>query len=181
VLYEGRGDMMTVTSVETVAAHPRLREHGGAIDGAARACEAVARIFDDGEPHAGVYHLLANELALLDRDPSRSGRANSLAFRLKLLLAAGFAPHLAGCASCGDAEHLVGFSGAAGGVVCGACEANAFPLEEDAHAFMVAALGRSLADTPEAAPRALAQAERAITETLEHHAHLRLRPVGSRG
>jgi DNA repair protein RecO (recombination protein O) len=180
VLYEGRGDMMTVTSVETVAAHPRLREHGGAIDGAARACEAVARIFDDGEPHTGVYHLLANELALLDRDPSRSGRANSLAFRLKLLLAAGFAPHLAGCASCGERDHLVGFSGAAGGVVCGACEANAFVLEEEAHTFMVAALGRSLADTPEASTRALAQAERAITETLEHHAHLRLRPVGSR-
>jgi DNA repair protein RecO (recombination protein O) len=180
VLYEGRGDMLTVTSAETVAAHPRLRESLGAIDGAARACEAVARIFDDGEPHAGVYHLLANELALLDRAPNRSGRANALAFRLKLLLAAGFAPHLAGCASCGDGEHLVGFSGAAGGVVCGACEASAFPLEEEAHAFMVAALGRSLAETPEATPRALAQAERAITETLEHHAHLRLRPVGSR-
>ena len=180
VLYEGRSDMMTVTSVETVAAHPRLREHGGALDGAARACEAVARIFDDGDPHTGVYHLLANELALLDRHPDRSGRANALAFRLKLLLAASFAPHLAGCASCGERDHLVGFSGAAGGVVCGACEATSFPLEEEAHAFMVAALGRSLAEAPDAPPRALAQAERAITETLEHHAHLRLRPVGSR-
>ena len=169
-----------MTSAETVAAHPRLREHGGALDGAARACEAVARIFDDGEPNPGVYHLLANELALLDHDPARAGRANSLAFRLKLLLAAGFAPHLAGCASCGEREHLVGFSGAAGGVVCGACEASSFPLDEDAHAFMVAALGRPLAETPEAAPLALSQAERAITETLEHHAHLRLRPVGAR-
>ena len=45
---------------------------------------------------------------------------------------------------------------------------------------MVAALGRPLADAPDASPRALAQAERAIIETLEHHAHLRLRPVGSR-
>jgi DNA repair protein RecO (recombination protein O) len=45
---------------------------------------------------------------------------------------------------------------------------------------MVGALGRSLADTPDAPARALAQAERAIIETLEHHAHLRLRPVGSR-
>jgi DNA repair protein RecO (recombination protein O) len=180
VLYEGRGDMMTVTSVETVAAHPRLREHGGALDGAARACEAVARIFDDGEPHAGVYHLLANELALLDRAPDHAGRANALAFRLKLLLAAGFAPHLAGCASCGEREHLVGFSGAAGGVVCAACEASAFPLDEDSHAFMVAALGRSLADAPEASERALGQAERAILDTLEYHAHLRLRPVGAR-
>src|ERR1700755_3028226 len=122
VLYQGRSDLLTVTNAETLHGHPRLREHGGALDGAARACDAVARIFDDGEPHSGVYHLLANELALLNGDPDRSGRANALAFRLKLLLAAGFAPHLAGCASCGDRDHLVGFSRAAGGVVCRVCE-----------------------------------------------------------
>jgi len=179
VLYEGRGDMLTVTSAETVAAHPRLREDARALDGAARACEAVARVFDDGEPNAGVYHLLANELSLLDADPAKAGRANSLAFRLKLLLAAGFAPQLAACAACGEPEHLVGFSGAAGGVVCSACEAGAFGLDETAHEFMVQALGRPLAEAPDAPPRALGQAERAIIETLEHHAHLRLRPVAS--
>ena len=178
VLYEGRSELLTVTSAETVAAHPRLREDAGALDGAARACEAVARVFDDGDPHRGVYHLLANELALLDGDPARAGRANALAFRLKLLLAAGFAPHLAACASCGETEHLMGFSGAAGGVVCAACEASSFPIDQDAHDFLVVALGRPLADAPDAPPRALAQAERAILETLEHHAHVRLRPVG---
>ena len=178
VLYEGRGDLLTVTSAETLAGHPRLREHAGALDGAGRACEAVARVFDDGDPHAGVYHLLANELALLDQDPARASRSNALAFRLKLLLAAGFAPQLAACASCGEGDHLVGFSGAAGGVVCAACEASSFPLDQAAHDFLVAALGRPLADAPEASPRALAQAERAILETLEHHAHVRLRPIG---
>jgi DNA repair protein RecO (recombination protein O) len=179
ILHEGRSDLLTVTSAETVAAYPRLREDARALDGAARACEAVSRVFDDGDPHSGVFHLLTNELALLDGDPSRATRANALAFRLKLLLAAGFAPQLAGCASCGDREHLVGFSGAAGGVVCGACEASAFPLDQEAHDFLVGALGRPLADAPDAEPRFLAQAERAILETLEHHAHLRLRPVGS--
>jgi DNA repair protein RecO (recombination protein O) len=178
VLYEGRSDMLNVTSAETVAAYPRLREDGAALDGAARACEAVARVFDDGDPHYGVYHLLANELALLDGDPARAGRANALAFRLKLLLAAGFAPHLASCASCGEREDLVGFSGAAGGVVCAACEANAFALDQEAVDFLVGALGRPLAEAPDAPPRALAQAERAIIETLEHHGHVRLRPVG---
>jgi DNA repair protein RecO (recombination protein O) len=178
ILHEGRSEMLTVTSAETLAAHARLREDGAALEAAARACEAVARVFDDGDPHAGVYHLLANELALLDADPATATRANALAFRLKLLLAAGFAPHLAGCASCGEREHLVGFSGAAGGVVCAACEANAFPLDQEAHDFLVGALGRPLAQAPSASPPALAQAERAILETLEHHAHLRLRPVG---
>ena len=63
-------------------------------------------------------------------------------------------------------------------MVCSACEANAFPLDQEAHDFLVAALGQPLAEAPEASPRALQQAERAILETLEHHAHLRLRPVG---
>jgi DNA repair protein RecO (recombination protein O) len=178
VLYQGRSDLLTVTSAETLQGHPRLREHAGGLDAAARACDAVGRLFDDGEPHSGVYHLLANELALLDARPELATRANALAFRLKLLLAAGFAPQLAACAGCGESEHLAGFSGAAGGVVCPACEANAFALGQDAHDFLVGALARPLAEAPGAPPRALAQAERAILETLEHHAHLRLRPVG---
>ncbi len=198
VLYEGRSDLLTVTSVETLAGHPHLREDARALDVASRACDAVGRIFGDGEPHEGVYHLLANELALLDAGASRARRqpnsetnsppanssatrANALAFRLKLLLAAGFAPQLSGCASCGSRDHLAGFSGAAGGVVCNACEAGAFPLSQEAHDFLVEALGRPLADAPGAPPRALAQAERAILETLEHHAGVHLRPAGLDG
>ena len=180
VLYEGKSDLLTVTSAETLAGYPRLRESGAAIDGAARACDAVSRLFGDGEPHPGVYNLLANQLALLDAAPERATRANALAFRLKLLLAAGFAPQLAACASCGEGDDLVGFSGAAGGVVCAACEAGSFALGQDGHDFLVAALGRPLAESPDAPAPALAQAERAIIETLEHHAHVRLRAVGSR-
>jgi DNA repair protein RecO (recombination protein O) len=173
------GDVHTVTGADVVDPYRRLRTDAAALDAAARACDAVGRLFDDGDPHRGVYHLLANELALLDARPEHAGRANALAFRLKLLLAAGFAPQLAACASCGEREHLAGFSGAAGGVVCTACEAGAFDLDQAAHAFLVEALGRPLAETPAASPRALAQAERAILETLEHHAHVRLRSVST--
>jgi DNA repair protein RecO (recombination protein O) len=180
VLHEGRGELLTVTSAETVAGHPRLREHGAALDTAARACDAVTRLFDTTEPHPDVYNLLCNELALLDADPARAGHANQLAFRLKLLLAAGFAPQLAACASCGEREHLSGFSGAAGGVVCPACEAGSFPLDEASHEFLVAALGRPLAQTPAADERALRQAERAIADTVEHHAGIRLRAAAHR-
>lgn len=175
VLHEGRSELLTVTGAETVDGYARLRSDGAALDSAARACDAVARLFDTGEGHPGVFHLLCNELALLDASSAYATHANQLAFRLKLLLAAGLAPQLAACASCGEREGLVGFSGAAGGVVCAACEASAFPLDEDAHAFMTAALGSTLADAPDAPARALRQAERAIMETVEHHAHIRLR------
>ena len=40
------------------------------------------------------------------------------------------------------------FSGASGGVVCGACEQGGFPIGEEAHRFMVAALGQPLAEAP---------------------------------
>jgi DNA repair protein RecO (recombination protein O) len=180
VLHEGRGDLLTVTAAETVEGHPRLREDAVALDTAARACDAVGRLFETSEPHPEVYNLLCNELALLDGEPQRAGHANQLAFRLKLLLAAGLAPQLAACASCGEGEHLSGFSGAAGGVVCPACEAGSFALSQAAHEFMVDAIGRPLAQTPAADERALRQAERAIAETLEHHAGIRWRQAAAR-
>ena len=181
VLYEGRSDLLTVTTVSTVAAHPRLREHALALDSAARSCDAVGRLFATDDPHPEVYNLLANELALLDGDPTGQATAqNALAFRLKLLVAAGFAPQLSACASCGEQDHLVGFSGAAGGVVCTACEAGSFAMDQDTHDFLVAALGRPLAEAPAAPARALAQAERAVREMAEHHAAVRLGAIGSR-
>jgi len=180
VLHEGRSDLLTVTSAETVEGFARLRADGPALDTAARACDAVSRLFDTSEPHPDVYNLLCNELALLDADPRRAGHGNQLAFRLKLLLAAGLAPQLASCTSCGERDHLSGFSGAAGGVVCPACEAGSFPLDGAAHEFLATALGRPLAETPAASERALRQAERAIAETVEHHAGIRLREAVAR-
>ena len=211
-LHEGRGELLTVTGAQTVNAYPRLRGDARALDSAARACDAVGRLFETGEPHPGVFNLLCRQLALLDEQSTGSNRATgadshagqpraddtdgdsgshpppgtvssragSLAFRLKLLLAAGLAPQLGACACCGEREHLVGFSGSAGGVVCGACEAASFPLNETAYAFMTEALARSLTEAPAAPAPALGQVERAIAETLEHHAHLRLMPAAAR-
>src|ERR1700690_392500 len=86
VCHEGRGELLTVTGVETLESHAALREHAVTLDAAARACDAVGRILETGEPHPGVYNLPANELALLAGDPLRASHANALAFRLKLLV-----------------------------------------------------------------------------------------------
>jgi DNA repair protein RecO (recombination protein O) len=188
VLYEGRGELATVTSAHTLGAHAALRRSGPALNAAARACDAVLRLLDSAEANPPAYNLLCRYLALLDGSeppgdegsPTReldgaAGRSTALAFRLKLALSAGFAPELASCARCGEREDLRGFSGAAGGVVCGACERDGFDLSAEAHSFMVEALARPLASAPGASAPALRQAERAIAETLEHHAHVRLR------
>ncbi len=184
VLYEGRSDLATVTAAHTVAAHPNLRADGPALGAAARACDAVLRLLDSEEPNPAAYNLLCRYLTILDGSESMNGDgsgdgaaglATALAFRLKLALAAGFAPELASCARCGEADGLAGFSGDAGGVVCDACERGGFTLSQEAHGFMVDAIGKPLAQAPAAGDRALRQAERAITATLEHHAHVQLR------
>jgi DNA repair protein RecO (recombination protein O) len=177
LLHEGRGELLTVTGVSTVDGYPRLRSSGPALTAAARSCDAVLRLLDSAEPNPPAYNLLCRYLALLDGpDPERAvGLATAVSFRLKLALAAGFVPELASCAQCGEAEHLSGFSGAAGGVVCAGCEAGSFALSEDAHRFMVEAIAHPLAEAPDAEERALRQADRAVAETLEHHAHVQLR------
>jgi DNA repair protein RecO (recombination protein O) len=177
VLHEGRGELYTVNSASTVSPHPRLRDSREPLQRATQACEAVLKLFDAQEPNQPAYNLLSNELQLLDQQPEMASRAHALAFRLKLLLAAGFMPELAACASCGEREHLGAFSASAGGVVCASCEAGSFPLDQAAHTFLVEALAKPLSEGPAAADTALRQADRAISETLEHHAHVRLARV----
>ncbi|HEX4838257.1 MAG TPA: DNA repair protein RecO [Solirubrobacteraceae bacterium] len=189
-LHEGRGELLTVTGAQTVNGHPSLRGDAHALDAAARACDAVGRLFETSEPHPGVFNLLCRKLSLLDENPVGATRASALAFRLKLLVAAGLAPQLGACACCGERERLVGFSGAAGGVVCSSCwpsespaetrAVGAFPLDTQAYEFMAAALGRPLSEVPASDERALGQIERAVSETLEHHAHVRLMPAMGR-
>ena len=165
-----------MTGASTIDGHARLRSSGPALGAAGRACDAVLRLLDSGEPNQAAYNLLCNYLGLLDADvEGASEPGTALAFRLKLALAAGFSPELASCATCGEADHLAAFSGAAGGVVCASCEGGGFPLTEEAHRFMVDALASPLAEAPAAGRGVTALADRAITETLEHHAHVRLR------
>ena len=175
VLYEGRGELATVTGASTVEGHARLRSDGAALLAAGRACDTLLRLFDTGDPNPAAYNLICNYLGLLDADPAARSPGTALAFRLKLALAAGFSPELASCARCGEADHLTAFSGAAGGVVCASCEGDGFPFSGEAHRFMVEAMVRPLAEAPDATSGVTAQADRAVTETLEHHAHVHLR------
>jgi DNA repair protein RecO (recombination protein O) len=205
VLYEGRGELHTVTQAEAVEWYPRLREHGGAILAAGTACESVLRMFGDGEGNSAAYNLLCHELQLLDAQPAKASPANLLAFRLKLLLAAGFLPELSDCARCGGDIALgpqadraapggdvlpattrsargsgagVLFSSAAGGVICAECgPGDGFFLDPAARSFMATALSAPLKAAPAGDRPVLAQVERALSGTLEYHAHVRLRSV----
>ena len=172
----------TVTGAETVAAHAAAaRATPGALDSAARACDAVARLFDSTEPHPERLQP-AGQRARAARRASRPAPtlANQLAFRLKLLLAAGLRAAARRVRLVRRARAPRRLLRAPPAASCaGRARRASFPLDEEAHAFLVDALGRPLAETPPASERALRQAERAIAETVEHHAHLRLRAAAA--
>jgi hypothetical protein len=63
-------------------------------------------------------------------------------------------------------------------VICDDCgTGDGFSLDGDARSFMAAALSGPLKDTPGAPRPALSQVERAVSGTLEYHAHVRVRSV----
>ena len=171
---------MAVSGVETIQANGGLRSSAEALDWAARSCDAVSRLLDGPDPHESAYNLLVNGLAVVAEEPTKACKASQLSFRLKLLVAAGLQPHLTSCCHCGDTESIAAFSGPDGGAVCTNCRGDAFPLGSEALSWMALALGSPLSAAPDAGEVALRQAERAVNETVEFHANVRLRPAAAR-
>src|ERR671937_1211225 len=81
IAHEGRGELVTVTSAETVDPHPGLRERRDSLERATQACDAVLRLLDSQEPNPAAYNLLCHELQLLDADAAAATRAQALTFR----------------------------------------------------------------------------------------------------
>ena len=162
VLHEGRSDLLTVTGADTVDAHARLREDGAALDAAARACDAVRGCSRRRAATRGLPPALQRARAARRREPARATRANQLAFRLKLLLAAGLAPQLASCASAASAStSSASPAPPAAWSAPRARRARSRSARRPTRSWSVRS-ARPLAQAPRRGARALRQAERAI-------------------
>ena len=178
VMHQGRGELCTISQADTVHAHAALRERRAALERGAQACEAVLRLLDSTEPNPPAYNLLCNELALLDaRSRAREPRAGArvpaeAAAGGRLRARAGLVRRLRRDASTSAPSRR-------------APAASCAPAARRARSrsarrrtrFLVDALARPLAEVPDAPERALQQADRALAETMEYHAHVRLRRV----
>ena len=156
LLHEGRGELLTVTQAATVDGYPRLRASGAALTAgrprlrrgaaAARLGRAQPARLQPALPLPGAARRprgARRRRRCRRRSPSASSSRSPPASR----------PSSAPARAAARREHLVGFSGAAGGVVCASCEAGSFPLSEEAHRFMVDSIARPLAEAPEAGER----------------------------
>ena len=178
MLHEGRGELLTVTNVSTLDGYPRLRASGPALNAGARACDAVLRLLDSAEPNPPAYNLLCRYLALLD-DPAAE-RAASLEARALLPAQAGPGCRLRARARLLRAlrrgrapERLLRRRRAASSAPAAKRAPSRSPRRRTASWS-----GRSAAPWPRRrrpSERALRQVERAVGETLEHHAHVQLR------
>ena len=184
-LHEGRSELLTVTGAQTVDGY-RAPARRRARDRRRRAClrRRRAPVRDLRGPPGACSTCSATRSRCSTGSPRRRALARALAFRLKLLVAAGLTPSWARASRAARATRLTRFSGRVA-AACEACYSQAAP-ESRAHRVLSARRGgdalhdrvasHTLAEAPERLPPALRQAERAIAETVEHHAHVRLRP-----
>jgi len=151
VLHEGRGELHTISGVDTLDPSPRVF---------AALCRLL-EVLDGYEPAGG-------DVAL---DPLL------LAFQLKLHGLAGFAPRLAACSGCGaEGVPLVRFSAAAGGAVCGACPGG-IPLPPGGLEALSALLKAPLAELPALTPNVAATVARCAADLNAEHGGFRLRSL----
>lgn len=177
-LFAGRGDLDTVTQVESVDRFATLRND---LDQWARACamlEVVDQVSPDREPNPDLFDMLVRALGTLEARPTPLVVA---AFFLKVLALEGFEPRVDACVSCGADDVLCGFSVAEGGVTCAACRRGPV-LTEQGLAVLRQILGGRLGAALNA-PRSVVtdEVDRIATNLLEHHLDRRLRSVGVLG
>jgi DNA repair protein RecO (recombination protein O) len=182
MLHEGRGELHTVSGADIISAHAAARERPHALGVALIGAEAVLKLHPEPEPQPRVFEGLVRFLEILDgplpEGGSPAGDALAVGFQLKLLLLAGYLPHLNSCASCGREGPLVGYSAAAGGAVCELCSGGPewFRLRAGSLETIEALIERPL--TPGAlGPAAAADAVRVVEATYAHHGGFRMRTL----
>ncbi|HEX2044909.1 MAG TPA: DNA repair protein RecO [Gaiellaceae bacterium] len=188
LLHEGRGELMTVRGAELLRSHDRSRAEAYRLAVGHIGLEAMLRLFVEQDSQPPAFHALTRFLDVLDgvdaELPARPALDPlALSFQLKLLWLAGYLPHLAGCAACGEARPLVGFSARAGGAVCRECAASAVPVSEAGFVGIRTLLEHPLAAAHGAglSPDALRQCLRVIESSYEEHGGFRLRTLAQSG
>lgn len=167
VLYEGR-NLATITQVAILEPFPKLRRDLDAVVAAGTMVEAAHAVAQEDETSIRLFLLLQRGLKALE-----AGKASPdlmTAFLLKLAEAAGVAPSLVQCASCGRMENLHRFSFDGGGVICDNCRAEgAVSLRDGLTAYLALLADSKLAALPEPDERISGEAMGIARRFVEYH------------
>ena len=176
-LYEGRGELDTVTQAESVDHFRPIRDDFDRIGRATAMLEAVDQMGLERESNPQLYRMLLGALRSL------AAQDNPLvvsAFFLKLLSLEGLRPQLDECVQCGQAPPdvvLVAFDPNSGGALCPGCRRGR-AITPAALALMQAILGgRLTAALAEPVTPATYEVATVATDVMEHHLERRLRSI----
>jgi len=173
-LYRGKGDLDTITQVETVDRFVSLREHPDRFARSQAMLEAVDQVAQDREPDPALHVMLVRALRTLDQHDAALVVA---AFFLKLLAHEGLMPQLDECVSCGSTGPFAAFDFDDGGVLCHQCRRGR-PLSAEALGLLRRILGGELGGAlSEPVTAATGEVDLLATALLEHHLERRLRAV----
>jgi DNA repair protein RecO (recombination protein O) len=173
-LYRGRGDLDTITQVETVDRFTTLREDADRFARAEAMLEAVDQVAQDREPDRALHVMLVRALRTLNE---RDSALVVAAFFLKLLAHEGVQPELDLCVDCGTDGPFAAFDFDDGGVRCHE-HRRGRPISDGAIHLMRRILGGGLGGVlEEPVGPATGEVDMLSTALLEHHLERRLRSV----
>ena len=173
-LYEGRGELETVTQVESVDHFGIIRADLDRLTRAVSMLEAVDQLAQEREPNPRLYQMLLGALRSLDAVDAPLVVAG---FYWKALALEGFAPVVDRCATCGVEEELIAFDLEEGGTLC-ADHRRGRPVSAGAVGVLQLILGGRLGQALDlAAGPVTFEVDALATHAMEHHLERRLRSV----
>ncbi len=173
-LYRGRGDLDTVTQVETINRFTGLRADPTRFAQASAMLEAVDVLAPEAGGDPDRHVMLVRALATLDRLDTHLVLAG---FFLKLLALEGVQPELESCVACGGGEPFEAIDVAGGGVLCHSCR-HGRPISADALEMLRQILGGRLSEVlRRSADDAAEEVTSVATAAIEAHLERRLRSV----
>lgn len=175
LFHRGSGEMVTITGADLVASHDVARADPARLAVALVGVEAVLRLFPEEAADERLFDGLVRFLDVV-AGPGGDDSSIALAFCMKLIALAGWAPRLDVCASCGNPPPLVRYSAHAGGAVC--CSCQGFPVSEETLATVARMLATPLDRLGAVAPAALGPLRRIVDDTSVEHTGHRLRGLG---
>ena len=173
-LHAGSGEMQTLVNADLIASFDAIRADDRRLRVALTGAEAVLRLFPEAEGNERLFDGLVRFLDVVAHDEPQD--ATAIAFVLKLVALAGWAPQVTSCASCGSPGPLTGYSIAAGGAVCDNCGGAA--LDPASLAALRELLARPLGEAAAPGEAALARIRKIASETVAEHSGTRLERSG---
>lgn len=167
----GRGELGRLAQAQVSRAFPGILRDLGKMMLAGSACELLRRALPAREPDARVFEAAVGFLEALD-GAEGAPEELLLAFQVRLMALAGFAPGLDVCAGCGrraDEGQAAMFDPDRGAVVCRACGGAPMHLSGATRSRLGSALGRGWARQGAWDAREKAQAREALDAFISRH------------